>query len=156
VLGRLNKALKGMHISPDDNHYSILPVTSNGEQLILIGGEGHLSTFHTAPNKRYQRLANYAQENFGVTEILNKWADRDYQTYDGPPLIGRLYPWSKHLYVASAFRKWGLSNGTVAGMLLRDLITGQPNPWAEVFKPNRLRPALNIPRVFTKYLFRQE
>jgi glycine/D-amino acid oxidase-like deaminating enzyme len=155
VLGRLDKKLKGMYISPDDNHYSILPITDNGDPLLLIGGESHLSTFHVNPNKRYQKLADYAGEHFGVTEILNKWADRDYSTYDGPPLIGRLYPWSKHLYVASAFRKWGLSNGTAAAMILRDQITGQPNAWAEIFSPNRLKPIASIPRVAAKYLLRQ-
>jgi glycine/D-amino acid oxidase-like deaminating enzyme len=151
VLGKLNRELKGMYISPDDNHYSILPTTVNGERLLLIGGESNISGVRLSKGRKYQKLSNYAARHFGVTEITHKWSDRDYLTYDGPPLVGKLYPWSKHLYVASAFRKWGLTNGTAAAMILRDLITGQPNPWAATFNSNRLKPIANIPRTVTKY-----
>jgi glycine/D-amino acid oxidase-like deaminating enzyme len=116
VLGRLVRDLQGMYISPDDQHHSILPITSNGERLLLIGGGGHISGMRLSKDKHYRQLANYAQDHFGVTEIINKWSDRDYQTYDGPPLIGQLYPWSKNLYVASAFRKWGLSTSVLPAL----------------------------------------
>ncbi len=69
--------------------------------------------------------------------IENKWSDRDYLAYDGLPLVGYLYPWSKRLYVGTAFKKWGLTNGTMAAMILRDLIMGSDNPWAETFSPRR-------------------
>ena len=46
---------------------------------------------------------------------------------------------SKHLYVATGFGGWGMTNGTVAGMLLRDLILGRENPWAAVYDPNRFK-----------------
>ena len=155
VLGRLKAPMRGMYISPDKEHYSILPMEVDGEQLLLIGGESNVSGVRAGTRKRYQKLADYAAEKFDVDEITHYWSDRDYMTYDGPPLAGKLYPWSKHLYVASAFRKWGLSNGTAAAMIIHDQITGQANPWAAVYNPNRLRPVLNIPRVAAKYLTRQ-
>ncbi|HYH36048.1 MAG TPA: FAD-dependent oxidoreductase, partial [Candidatus Saccharimonadales bacterium] len=73
--------------------------------------------------------------------------DRDYLAYDGVPLVGKLYPWSRNLYVATAYRKWGLSNGTAAAMILCDTITGKENPWAATFDATRLRPVASIPRV---------
>jgi len=152
VAGPLSKKIKGMYISPDKRHYSILPIKVGGQDVLLVGGESHLSGLRGDKKGRYQRLADYAERNFGLPEITNIWSDRDYLSYDGPPLVGKIYPWSKNLYGATAFRKWGLSGGTVAAMILRDLIIGETNPWATVFSSNRVKPILSIPRVAAKYL----
>jgi glycine/D-amino acid oxidase-like deaminating enzyme len=152
VAGRMNRPLKGMYISPDKQHYSILPVTVDKVPMLLIGGGGHLSGLRGNKRAHYERLAAYAQENFGIEEITHRWSDRDYLAYDGIPLVGKLYPWSKNLYVGTAFKKWGLSGGTVAAMILRDLITKQPNSWAAVFDSNRLRPVRSIPLAVARYL----
>lgn len=146
IAGKLDRNFDGMYISPDKNHYSILPVINNGSQMLLIGGEGHLSGMRIGTASKYQRLADYAEQNFGITEVTNRWSDRDYLSYDSLPLIGKLYPWSKNTYVATAFRKWGLSNGTVSAMILHDLIIGKPNPWVKTFDSNRLKPIISFPR----------
>jgi glycine/D-amino acid oxidase-like deaminating enzyme len=148
VAGRAAKQLKGMYISPDKHQYSILPVEANGQRLVLIGGEGRFSATRGNKNTHYRRLADYAEKYLGVTTLTHRWSDRDYLAYDDIPLIGKLYPWSKHLYVATAFKKWGLSHGTVAGIILCDLILGKENPWATVFNSNRLRPITSIPHAF--------
>lgn len=155
IAARLPRDLKGMYISPDDGHYSILPLGSGDEKLVLIGGEGHLSGVRGNVEAKYQRLAEYAEARFGVTEITHKWSDRDYLSYDSIPIVGKLYPWSKHVYVGTAFMKWGLSNGTVAAMILRGTILGQVNPWAPAFDSQRLKPIASIPRVAAKYITRQ-
>jgi glycine/D-amino acid oxidase-like deaminating enzyme len=152
VAARLKKPVDGMYISPDKHHYSILPIDVGGDPYLLIGGEGHISGLRIKKNSRYQRLADYATKHFEIEEISYRWSDRDYLAYDGVPLIGKLYPWSKNLYVATAYRKWGLSNSTLAAMILRDLITGKPNAWAATFSSNRLKPIASIPRVAAKYL----
>jgi glycine/D-amino acid oxidase-like deaminating enzyme len=143
---------KGMYISPDSDHYSILPVRSEEGDLLLIGGGGHLSGLRLSKDKRFRKLADYAEKHFGATEVLYKWSDRDYIAYDRLPLIGKLYPWSKNLYVGTAYRKWGLTGGTVAGMVLSDMISGRQNTWAEVFTPQRIRPVLSIPGEVRRYL----
>ncbi|MDB5164542.1 MAG: hypothetical protein JWL89_168 [Candidatus Saccharibacteria bacterium] len=152
VAGEPEKEFAGMYISPDEHHYSILPVTMNGARLLLVGGESNISGLGGNKEARYSRLAQYAEKHFGVTTIDYKWSDRDYLAYDGIPLVGKLYPWSEHLYVATAFMKWGLSNGTVAAMILRDLIRSEQNEWAVTFNSNRLKPIASIPRVAAKYI----
>lgn len=153
VAGQIDRKIPGMYISPDDDHYSILPIESQGRQLLLVGGGGHISGMRLSKQKRFKKLANYAEKHFGITEFQNQWCDRDYLTYDGIPLVGKAYPWSKNLYVASAFRKWGLTNGTVAAMILRDLIAGKPNEWVEIYDSTRIEPVKNIPRIAVKHIF---
>jgi glycine/D-amino acid oxidase-like deaminating enzyme len=153
VAGRPDKELRGMYISPDKHNYSILPIQVDGQNMILVGGEGgHLPGLRFSKKYKYTRLATYAEKHFGVSEITHEWSDRDYLAYDNIPLIGKLYPWSEHLYVGTAFRKWGLTNGTVAGMILRDLVIGTENPWAATFTPSRLKPVTSIPRAVVKYI----
>lgn len=149
VAGLLKKKLTGMYISPDKNHYSILPVKHGASQLLLIGGEHHTPGLGN-PKKRYQHLADYAERYFGVTSIDYHWKGMDYIAYDNMPLIGKVYPWSKHLYTATGFKKWGLSTSMVAGMILCDSIHGRENAWASVFNSMRLKPITSIPHAITK------
>lgn len=143
--------LKGMYISTDKNHYSILPITSDNKKLLLIGGEKHIPGVGS-PTARHTKLARYAQEHFAVSSIDYRWKAMDYLAYDDVPLIGKVYPWSKHLYTATGFHKWGLSTSMVAGMILRDLITNQPNPWASTFNSMRVKPLTSIPHAVAQYL----
>ena len=57
------------------------------------------------------------------------------------PFVGRARSSAKHLYVATGFNAWGITNGTAAAMMLSDLILERPNPWAEVFDATRIKPA---------------
>lgn len=148
--GELGYELPGMYISPDKDNYSILPLIIDKRWKILIGGENHIPGLSGGSNKRYQKLADYAEEKFSIAKITHRWSARDYMAYDNLPLIGKIYPWSRHLYTATAFRKWGMTNATVAAMILRDLITGRTNPWAEVFSSLRVKPIASIPRVIKK------
>lgn len=147
VAGITTKKLDGMYISPDKNNYSILPAEIGGVRHILIGGEGHFSGFRFNRKKKFQKLADYAEKQLGVTSITHKWSDRDYLGYDDIPIVGPLYPWSKNVFVATAFKKWGLSNGTAAAMILRDLVLKQDNPWSSTFYTHRPRLITSIPRV---------
>ncbi len=137
VAGQPQSPLSGMYISPDKDHYSILPVTAGGQAMLLVGGEGHLWGLRGNRKARFERLAGYAEKHFGVSSVSNRWSDRDYLAYDSVPLVGKLYPWSKRLYVGTAYKKWGLTNGTVAAMVLSDMICGNPNDWAAIFSPRR-------------------
>lgn len=152
VAGKIDRAVSGMYISTDKQHYSILPVITNGQNYLLIGGEGHIPGTRLNQSTRYQRLADYAKKYFGVTEIDYTWSDYDYLGYDDMPLIGKLYPWSKNTYTATGFMKWGMTNGTMAAMLLSDLVQGQPSPWADTFTPHRSSVVTSIPKVIGENL----
>jgi glycine/D-amino acid oxidase-like deaminating enzyme len=152
VAARVPKKLSGMYISPDKDQYSILPVTLAGKPGVLVGGLGRLSALRGRTVKHYRKLADYAEQHFNATEIVYRWSDRDYLSYDRLPLIGKLYPWSEHMYVGAAYSKWGLSNGTAAGMILTDMITGKGSRYAEIFEPHRRQVVAGIPGAIKRYL----
>jgi glycine/D-amino acid oxidase-like deaminating enzyme len=100
---------------------------------------------------RYRKLEKLAG-SLGVKEVQYRWSTWDYVAYDGLPLIGKLYKNSRHLYVATGLRKWGMTNATVAALILADIITGVDNPWAETFRPSRPSAVRSLPRGLMKGL----
>jgi nitrite reductase/ring-hydroxylating ferredoxin subunit len=63
-------------------------------------------------------------------------------SFDKLPYIGKLTPFNQHIYVAAGFSLWGMSKGTMSGMLLSDLILGKENAWAELYDATRATPFL--------------
>jgi glycine/D-amino acid oxidase-like deaminating enzyme len=149
VAGPNKIKLKGMYINTGSPLRSILPFRSGNDDLLLVGGESHIPYLGRA-NPRYQKLAMYAKEKFGLKDIKYRWSAMDYLAYDGVPLIGKLYPNTPHLYVTTAYFKWGLTNTTMSAMILSDLIVGNKNPWARHFDTMRLSPVTNIPKLIAR------
>lgn len=141
MASKTKTSMQGMYISPDEDHYSILPLGG----YLLIGGENHLPVMANH-RTHYQKLADYGALHFGFKKIDYMWRAMDYLAYDGVPLIGKVYPWSKHLLTATAFQKWGLSTSMVAAEILHDLILDKANPRAKIFRTHRLKTVLSIPR----------
>src|SRR3546814_15049982 len=50
------------------------------------------------------------------------------------------------LWTATGFGAWGMTGGTLAGMILSDLVRGVPNPWAEIYDAPRIAPATGAGR----------
>jgi nitrite reductase/ring-hydroxylating ferredoxin subunit len=59
---------------------------------------------------------------------------------DGLAFIGRAPTSAANLYIATGDSGQGMTHGTIAGLLLTDLILGRPNEWADLYCPSRLRP----------------
>ena len=67
-----------------------------------------------------------------------RWSAHDLSTVDNLPYVGRYHPGATNLWVATGFGQWGMTGGTAAGLLLRDLVLGESNPLSELFEPNRM------------------
>jgi Rieske Fe-S protein len=55
---------------------------------------------------------------------------------DAVAFIGR-NPLDKNIYISTGDSGMGMTHGTIAGMLLIDLIQGRSSPWAEIYDPSR-------------------
>ncbi|TJY40763.1 FAD-dependent oxidoreductase [Cohnella pontilimi] len=127
----------GMYLSVDDPNRSVRTIDNDGEKLLLIGGESHKTGQGECTSGRYESLIRFAQEHFDVSDVLYRWSAHDLVTLDKLPYVGRATSKYPNSYVATGFRKWGMTNGTAAAMLLKDLILGADNPYAKLFDPNR-------------------
>lgn len=128
---------EGMYINVGRTR-SFRPYETPAGAGLLVVGEGHPVGEGGDTRGRYRRLAEWMRGHWPVAGIDYHWSTHDHQSIDHVPYVGRLTPLSRHLYVATGFGGWGMSNATAAGLLLRDLVLGRENPWVEVFDPARL------------------
>jgi glycine/D-amino acid oxidase-like deaminating enzyme/nitrite reductase/ring-hydroxylating ferredoxin subunit len=131
---------RGMYITPEQNVRSVRTAPyHDGRRLLIVTGE----TFAPGTGEvaeRFERLAAWTREQFGVSEFAYRWAAQDNDTTDGVPYVGHLHAGAKHVYVATGYGGWGMSNGVMSGRLLASLITGGELPWAKLYDPRRLHP----------------
>ncbi|MFD1511955.1 FAD-dependent oxidoreductase [Halomarina rubra] len=141
---------EAMYYRATDPYFSVRPARVDGESLTLVGGQNH-KTGHGAPTaERYAALEAEAREQFDVQAIPYRWSTQDYASADGLPYVGGLAPFWPKLYVATGFGGWGMSNGTAAGVLLADLLTGRSNRNRDAFEPLRATLRASAPKLATE------
>jgi glycine/D-amino acid oxidase-like deaminating enzyme/nitrite reductase/ring-hydroxylating ferredoxin subunit len=127
----------GMTISVGSPTRSTRTVHLAGDDLLIVVGEGHPVGRGDDARSRWDRLRTWARENFGVEDFRYHWSGQEIGTADGMPYVGRMHPLSTRLFTATGFDGWGMTNGTAAALLIRDLIMGADNPWASPFDASR-------------------
>lgn len=127
---------KGVYYSHDKDIRSMRCQQTEKGSMLFVGGEGHKAGQVSDTLARYQNLEKYARERFDVKSIDYHWSTQDNDTPDGIPYIGKS-PGSEHIYLASGFGGWGMTNGTAAANIIKDLILGNKNEWASLFDPER-------------------
>ncbi|MFC0524262.1 FAD-dependent oxidoreductase [Pontibacillus salicampi] len=128
---------RGMYLSADEPKRSLRTADMNGTPLLLIGGESHKTgqSHHTA--KHFEALREFGDTHFTLQKSLFQWGAQDLITMDKIPYIGRLTANHPNIFVATGYRKWGMTNGTAAALLITNLITEQQSPYIDVFSPSR-------------------
>lgn len=117
----VDEAKKGMSFRSFDN-------------LLLVGGGGHRTG---KKGGNWQELRAFAHKHYPNAVERYHWAAQDCMPLDDAPYIGIYSPAMPDCYVATGFRKWGITSAMVSAMLLADLVQGVENPYAEVFRPSR-------------------
>ncbi|HEX3600214.1 MAG TPA: FAD-dependent oxidoreductase [Lacipirellulaceae bacterium] len=106
--------------------------------LLIVGGEDHKTGQANDTDQRHARLESWARERFPMMEEVEfTWAGQYMETVDGLAFIGRNPLDAENVFVVTGDSGMGLTHGTIAGMLLTDLIQGKQNPWATLYDPSR-------------------
>lgn len=129
----------GMYLSADSPTRSLRAAAHQGEQLIIVGGESHQTGQGMCTSKHYEALKEFSGKLFGSLSIPYRWSAQDLISLDKIPYIGQLTSRHENIFVATGYRKWGMTNGTAAGLLIKDLILKNKNPYTELFTPSRFQ-----------------
>jgi len=129
-------------------HYARVQPGQAEFDYLIVGGEDHKTGQKNDAEERYAHLERWMRERFpaGLTEF--RWSGQIMETVDGLAYIGRQ---SQDLYLATGDSGHGMTHGTLAGMILRDLILGRENPWAPLYNPTRL-PLGSLPQLVRETL----
>ncbi len=142
----------GMYLSIDDPKRSIRSATFDDKNILLIGGESHRTGEGADMSSHYKALEEYAARTFGIKNKLFQWSAQDLITLDKVPYIGPVTMNDKRVFLATGFRKWGMTNSTVAGKLITDYIMERESEYHSVFTPSRFKGDPSLKRFLSNNL----
>jgi glycine/D-amino acid oxidase-like deaminating enzyme/nitrite reductase/ring-hydroxylating ferredoxin subunit len=133
----------------DPYHYVRLQHTTNRElggdndqpvDILIAGGEDHKAGQAKDADERFERLATWTRGRFpSAGEEAFRWSGQVMETVDGLGFIGRNPLDADNVFIATGDSGMGMTHGTIAGILITDLIQGRSNPWTELYDPSRVR-----------------
>jgi glycine/D-amino acid oxidase-like deaminating enzyme/nitrite reductase/ring-hydroxylating ferredoxin subunit len=140
----------------DPYHYVRL-----ADDILIVGGEDHKTGQADDGDERLARLESWTRERFPVGPAEFKWSGQVMEPVDGLAYIGRNPGDKGHVFVATGDSGHGMTHGTIAGMLITDLILGRPNEWERLYDPSRkslkataeyARENLNVARQYADFV----
>lgn len=135
---------QGMYINSDTPTFSFRTADFNGKRILLVGGMGHKRGAKIDLTNSYNILEQKAKELYPDAKVLYKWNTHDSISLDKIPYIGEfslLYP---NVYVATGFKKWGMTTSNISATIITDKILGRENKYAEIYNSKRFNLIKNI------------
>ncbi|KLU60717.1 gamma-glutamylputrescine oxidoreductase [Peptococcaceae bacterium CEB3] len=105
----------GMYINAEQPARSLRALPTDEGERVLVVGEKHKTGHGQDLAEHYYNLMAFAQELFPVEEFSWRWSTQDVSTVDDVPYIGRMTAEHPNIYLATGFRKWGMTGERLPG-----------------------------------------
>lgn len=123
-------------LGPAPYHYVRL-ARDGDHEVLIVGGEDHKTGQAFDFEERFRLVEQWTRYRFpDVREVTDRWSGQVMEPVDGMAYIGR-NPNDENAYVATGDSGNGMTHGTIAGMLISDLILGRENKWEKLYDPSR-------------------
>ena len=134
----------GMYISSHDPITSFRTVPYQDTRLLLVAGSDHKTGANDVSiEDSYSNLENYIKSIYPKSQVKYRWSTEDCITLDKVPYIGQYSHLLPNMYVATGFKKWGISGSHVAARILTDSILGKENTYSSIYNSTRINPIKN-------------
>lgn len=125
-------------------HYVRTAAFDDEHELLIVGGEDHATgladTKHQPEEERYSALEKWMREHFeGVENVIYRWSGQVLEPMDSLAFIGRNPHDKENVYIVTGDSGNGMTHGTIAGMLIRDLVKGNHNELEKLYDPSRFK-----------------
>lgn len=125
---------RDMYLSCDTPTRSLRYAPHGGEDLLLVGGNGHPVGRASSPKAHLTELLAWARSEFPGCRTTHRWAAQDYSAIDELPYAGPLLPGDDTVLVATGYAKWGMTNAVAAALALTGSALGEHRPWAAAYR----------------------
>lgn len=123
----------------DPYHYVRLAKDGKGGTVLIVGGQDHKTGQADDQNERFETLVEWTRERFPKAgDVLFQWSGQIIEPNDQMAFIGR-NPGDDNIYIATGDSGNGMTHGTIAGILITDLIVGRGNSWEKLYNPSRIK-----------------
>lgn len=111
---------------------------STGHEMLVVGGCDHKVGQDHDPRHRHGQLEQWVRRHFPMAGAVTlRWSGEIMEPADGLPFLGRNPMDDGQVYVISGDSGNGMTHCTLGAMIVRDLVLGRENPWAELYDPAR-------------------
>jgi glycine/D-amino acid oxidase-like deaminating enzyme/nitrite reductase/ring-hydroxylating ferredoxin subunit len=106
---------------------------------LIVGGEDHKVGHDSHPEERWDKIEKWMRQRWPqAREVLYRWSGQVLEPSDGLAFIGANPDGAENVYMASGDSGQGMTHGTIAGILITDIILGRKNPWQTLYDPKRI------------------
>ena len=119
--------LEDMFISFESPTISLRYTYYNNKKIPIIAGFDHKTGKQTNSEDAYLFLEQIAKKVYPDYKIISKWSTEDCVSVDKLPYIGEFSTFKPNLYMATGFKKWGMTTSNIAANILCDKICGKEN-----------------------------
>ena len=133
----------GMYINTKSPISSFRTAIYNGKKIVLIGGSEHKVGTKEDLSDCYTNLENFAKSIYPDSKVLFRWGTEDCISLDKIPYIGEFSNIMPNMYVATGFKKWGMTTSNVAANIICNKILGNENEYEDIFLSTRFKPIKN-------------
>ena len=122
----------------DPYHYVRLQEADEGTDWLIVGGEDHKTAHDFDHEERITRLTEWTRRHYPTfRDVEYRWSGQVFEPVDYAAYAGR-NPGNENVYLVTGDSGEGMTNGVAASLILRDLVTGAENPWAQAYAPDRV------------------
>jgi glycine/D-amino acid oxidase-like deaminating enzyme/nitrite reductase/ring-hydroxylating ferredoxin subunit len=136
----------------DPYHYVRLQPASktDAHDLLIVGGEDHKTGQETDMQARFDHLERWTRERFpSVVDFAYHWSGQILEPADMLAFIGR-NPGDENVFICTGDSGMGMTHGTMAGIIITDLVMQRENPWAKLYDPSRISINYEALKTFVK------
>lgn len=134
----------GMYITSCEPITSFRTAMYNNKKLLLVAGSNHKTGDNSVKiEDSYINLENYIKTVYPNSEVKFKWSTEDTISLDKIPYIGEYSSLLPNMYVATGFKKWGITSSQVSAKIISDYILKKNNNYSDIYSSTRLNPIKN-------------
>lgn len=123
----------------DPYHYIRTARAAHGEgDWLVVGGEDRKVGQDDAPQQHFVELECWTRAHFPMAgEVGYRWSGQVIEPIDSLAFIGHNPGRARNVFVATGDSGNGLTHGTLAGLLIAELIEGRESAWTSLYAPDR-------------------
>ena len=132
--------------TPDPYHYIRLQGAEDksGRELdyeyLIVGGEDHKTGQEKNTDENFSCLEEWTRKRFPMVQSIDyRWSGQIMEPVDYMAYIGKNPGGDQHIWVATGDSGNGMTHGTIAGIILNELVQGRKHQWARLYDPSRVK-----------------
>ena len=129
---------KALYWDTADPYHYVRLSEENHYDTLIVGGEDHRTGEENDGDERFACLEEWSRERFPMIQKIDyRWSGQIVEPIDSMGFIGQIPLDSPNMYLVTGDSGNGMTHGTIAGMLLTDLILCRKNRWTKFYDPSR-------------------